>query len=201
VHPAEPPFVPDDTEVRYPKEEMKRKTSDEALHAKVAALEEEVERIKQQERLRAQMEMERTNEETGAGSIGETVRELSRSADREALKNLQAQRDKVHGARMEANDLILERERQKQLKIARDVAMMRELDAAAARHKNGIVNVPLAPRPQKSRDFEAEIKENPRHIARQHAWLQPLLQRGANRAPDMRPLNASGATLEAEDWM
>jgi len=198
----EPSSIPEDTERRHDNEETKRAINEEALQAKVAALEEEVERIKHQERLRAEMEKEKTNEESGAGSIGDTVRELSRSQDREELKELLAQRDLVRGARMEANDLILERERQKQLKIERDVSMMRELDAAAAGHKNGIVNIQLAPRPQERRDFEAEIRENPRHIARQHAWLQPLLQRSATPPSDMRPADASGATREESDyWM
>jgi hypothetical protein len=180
------------------------------LLSKVQQLEAEIERIKEHERLRTERESEKVDVQVPKGhqeSLGETVRELERESDRQTLRNLAseglAQGAQVRNAELEVHKLIKERQKQKQIRLERDLTMMRKLDAASSLYKDGI-SVPIAPRPQRKRDLETEIRDNPRHLAHQHSWLQPLLQRGTTQVKegaDRQRQVESVASECGDEWM
>ena len=179
------------------------------LLSKVQQLEAEIERIKERERLRAELESEKADVQVTEGhqeSLGETVRELERESDRQTLRNLAAeglaQVDQVCNVELEVQRLIKERQKQKQIRLERDLTMMRKSDVASSVYKDGI-SVPIAPRPQSKLDLETEIRDNPRHLAHQHSWLQPLLQRGTTQVKEGadRQRQAVASEFVGDEWM
>lgn len=177
---------------------------DKGLHAKVQQLEDEIQRLKEGERLRSELLHESAVQEIDIldqVSLGETVREMERESDRRILSSLQAEGDKSRKAESAVQELIKARQKNSHMK-ERDLTLMQELDSAS-RHLEGRILVPFAPRPEKG-DLDKEIKDNPRHLARQHSWLQPLLQREAQvkqGSYQQQQAFSRGREPEGVDWM